>query len=253
MPKSNPEYTVSSVAQYVRLIELGGALHASPFTWFRGETRRRPLGRLLPSIARRPSQLNHEWETYQRFRQSAAAFLPPANLDEWDWLLYMQHYGIRTRLLDWTESALAALYFAVEEKKPSRDGADGIVWCLDPLRLNELAGRERALPCAGVGKGTDEPLNAYTIEKIHVSPAMGDFKPMAFIAQRSFPRLIAQQGTFTIVHQRPIALDSIRDDHLLKRILIPASAKRAMRDGLKALGITRLVMFPEIQSIAEGR
>ena len=237
---------IGSISSFVALFERGGRLNGAPQTWYRGETRVRRPGSLLPSIARKAGRVAREWEIYQRFRQSAAAFLPHANLAPWDWLLYMRHYGEHTRLLDWTESALAALYFAVE--KPDRDGQDGVVWCLDPLRLNRLAGSE-TLHCAGID---DEVLGAYTIESLKKSSGIAttDYKPIAVIAPRSFPRLIAQQGVFTVTHRQQIPIDAITEPHLLTRIRVRAHAKPSIREGLRTLGITRLTMYPEMQSLS---
>ena len=55
-----------------------------------------------------------------------------------DWLCMMQHYRLPTRLLDWTESILVALYFAVEES-PYANDKDGKVFLLNTRLLNLLS------------------------------------------------------------------------------------------------------------------
>ena len=49
-----------------------------------------------------------------------------------DWLCLMQHYALPTRLLDWSESILSALYFAAKENKDD----DGELVILNAKRLN---------------------------------------------------------------------------------------------------------------------
>src|ERR1700730_11420952 len=49
------------------------------------------------------------------------------------WLFLARHAGLPTRLLDRTEGALIGLHFALKEKEP-------VIWMLNPLELNELAG-----------------------------------------------------------------------------------------------------------------
>jgi len=239
------DVSVASVATYVALFARGGVFKPGQTRWYRGEPRLRHRRALIPSIARSPSTPQGEWSIYQRFRQNAAAFLPHATLSEWDWMLYMRHYGARTRLLDWTESPLVGLYFAVQNA--SRDGQEGAVWCLDPERLNELAGFERRVYCAGI----DSELDVYTPSELKAAPIDTKYKPAALIAARSFPRLIAQQGVFTVIHREPTALETIDDSRLLSRVRIPARAKARIRVALAGLGINRLSMFPELQSVPE--
>ena len=66
------------------------------------------------------------------FRMKAQSFATSptpdrSHIDEW--LFLAQHVGLPTRLIDWTENALLALHFAVEEESP-------VVWMLNPMALS---------------------------------------------------------------------------------------------------------------------
>ena len=54
-----------------------------------------------------------------RFRERSIPFHAVLMTDPWEWLFLMQHYGVPTRLLDWSESPLMALFFAVTSARYS--------------------------------------------------------------------------------------------------------------------------------------
>ena len=63
----------------------------------------------------------------ENFIQDASAYILQYDTNNYiRWLELAQHYGVPTRLLDWTENALIALYFACESNK----NCDAVVWML---------------------------------------------------------------------------------------------------------------------------
>src|SRR5260370_40182692 len=73
----------------------------------------------------------------------------PNRDDKWEWYFLMQHYGVPTRLLDWTDNPLIALYFAVNDQ-PESASDDSAVGVFDPCRLNRQLSKQldgRIIPC----------------------------------------------------------------------------------------------------------
>jgi len=154
----------------------------------------------------------------------------------------MQHYGVPTRLLDFTESALAALYFATVE---GADDENGCVWILHPANFN----------LAYAANGGDIP--AYS-EK-YVAPYLPELwertplpdPPMAIDPPYNSRRLVAQRGKFVVYGKVRTPLNQLSGVvNALVRIDIPGEAKRNVRRQLLAAGISESVLFPGLPGLS---
>jgi hypothetical protein len=121
--------------------QLSGDPYKVPFgIWYRGHAL--SSWNLKPSAFRVDDKLGcfDETSIYHHFQLRSPGF-KQSHQTPFDWLCLMQHYRAPTRLLDWTESILVALYFAVANSK--YDGEDALLFVLDAEQLNTLSYTER--------------------------------------------------------------------------------------------------------------
>jgi len=212
--------------------------------WFRGQS---DFSWTLSPGLLRFEQKTSEGNLLTRFKQSAAMLINSIPKNDFDWLFLMQHYGVPTRLLDWSESPLTALYFAVENDK--EDDKEGALWLLKPIELNKIASisttEKNFIPSF-----EDTELDNYKVETLRSNPR-SKLTPIATIATRNSTRIQAQLGVFTIHHldNKPIE-DFCKSGELIK-YKIPAIAKKELRKELELLSINKFSLFPELSSIGE--
>jgi FRG domain len=199
--------------------------------------------RLLPGFFRGtsglPYALHDEQNFYYEFRARSGSLLS-SSLSSWDVLFLMQHHGVPTRLLDWTESFATALYFALEGATSDID-----VWMLDPYGLNQ----EQA-NTAGI---VDVESNLKTeYFDLFIEPAAGarstSGSVVAIYPRRQIARLASQHGLFTL-HYSPTALEDLNRPWLTRFTLTAAAVDETKRL-LKVLGVNDFSLFPDLDGLS---
>jgi hypothetical protein len=164
---------------------------------------------------------HHEERLLNDFQRGARPHVRIQPDGEWEWLAVAQHHGLATRLLDWTSNPLAALYFAVEERKPYGDSA---VWCYHHK-----------------GRGWPD-----CRQESPFAPAdLIEFRPAHLT-----PRITVQGGCFT-AHPDPTGTVPVNPG-ALRKIRIPSAQRDQLREELRRLGIERASLFPDLDGIAHS-
>lgn len=215
--------------------------------WYRGQAD--ATWRLVPYIARKQGHLEAELTTIKVFKQNASPHLRERPASEWEWIFLMQHHRAPTRLLDWSESPLVALYFALADPMGAHEDKDAALWFLDPVALNRHAGYHHTYTKEILAFDVDPALEQYLPDQVNARRA--SLFPVAAIGPRNSPRMVAQAGTFTIMHANPVPVEEVGDGKHIWRMVIPAGAKDSLRRELCMLGINEHMLFPDLDRVAD--
>ena len=237
--------------------------------WFRGHSKR--IYELEPGVYRdgftaraksmygrdlEEKRLNLEREMLGEFRTAGATFTDPSNVIS----LYFiaQHFGMPTRLLDWTTNPLAALFFAVIDD----ENEDGDVFMMDPVQVVEKP-KIKGEPIQIV-RTMRHPLVADAIgmsfwhspkELAEKDPKEKEAKPVVVKYPRIFAvrpdnevgRIGQQSSCFTLhTHcSSPVSNAS------LARIKVPAKGKARIRQELHLLNINHFTIFNDLDHLSK--
>lgn len=151
----------------------------------------------------------------------------PAKLTENEWWALGQHFGLKTPLLDWTESPYVAAYFAFNSEK--HDTANAVIWML-AKNINQFP----------------------EVSRLKTKYHLQFLTP--YLDENS--RLLNQRGLFVRSPNMKCIQDWVRnlkESHQkigLTKVLIPASEKRYVLDSLDKMNINHLTLFPDISGAA---
>lgn len=122
---------ISNGEELLKAAEYASEFFKSEDIWWRGQSKIEwPL---IPGIFRRSDAYAEADIAHQFMRKALCRYNNcPRSSDGPEWLFLMQHHRLPTRLLDWSESILVALYFATNENAED----DGAVYALLPHELN---------------------------------------------------------------------------------------------------------------------
>lgn len=228
--------SIKKLSEYMSFVECLD----SGFYLSRGQSRNYPL---LPSALRCDENENRRYSKrsirrfLEEFKINSYQYMP----NPWDvsndieWMLYAQHYGIPTKLMDFTTSHITSLLFAVEGAFRNDTEEDAVVYFLNPRELNIKFMDKGAI------------LNLSAIDNSILDGLDG---PVVVQGRKLNPRINAQKGVFVLFNDEDKPLDSIDDKSVLLSVKIDRGSVKNILSALYSMGVTFTHVYPELGSVA---
>lgn len=229
------EIQITSLSQYVDYIQNQEHRHVSQW-FFRGHCD--TAFKLLPSLFRiSPGDTWADWDRIEeyimtQFKRESFPHLKSLPNTEIEWLTLAQHYGLPTRLLDWTTNPLVALYFACENFQNSKDAN---VWLYGVASTNNCLSE-----------------STWIAKKINLA---GNMCENIIFPPHIDSRITNQSGCFTI-HETPNKKEPFLSLETKPRIFdrfikltIAGDIKKDILNELYYVGIHRGFIYPGLEGL----
>ena len=181
---------------------------------------------------------------------------PSINESIWKAMVIGQHYGLPTRLLDWTHSTLVALHFANTEENLDKLGKrDCVVWRIDLRDLN------RNLPQKYQDYLRSKNTFVFSLDSLaELAPDikqydtdMGNAAMVCFEPPSVDQRIVNQYSFFSAVPGGITDLEAFLDAHTENTVkyVIDKSLRWELRDILDQFNINERMIHPGTDGIAK--
>ena len=160
----------------------------------------------------------------------------------------MQHYGVPTRLLDWTEGAMIGLHFSVR----NLDSVNiPCVWVLDPKWLNKVVSKMEMVYYSD--PDYLERIDKRVLKYFEDEKKLPDY-PVPVLPSHVDNRIVAQKSVFTIHGKRRDGFFDLskkhRDEARIVQLCIDTKEAKVIKEQLVTLGITESTLFPDLEGLA---
>jgi hypothetical protein len=170
----------------------------------------------------------------------------------WYWLSLAKHYGLPTRLLDWSFSPFVALHFATDNI--ALFDRDSEIWMVNFHRVHKLLPEKlRALL-------KEEGSDVFTVEMLaSVARSVKELQKLShddfalFFEPPSIDeRITNQYALFSSMSSPTARMEIWLGEHpeAAQKIILPATLKWEVRDKLDQANITERVLFPGLDGLS---
>ena len=194
--------------------------------------------------------LTLEKDLVAKFRELAPTFMTPATLQStkatFDWWTVMRHYGVPTRLVDWTLSFFVAAYFAAS----SHPRNDGVIYAVHLHALQQSMQEHH---------GDVASFRARDIDTLCADSTATSVLHVVGRASALLDRMIAQQGVFMTSLNVASNIEECLADRItensdsggmtLRKYRLPAVLKPLVMRRLRAMNISASTLFPGLDGI----